>query len=98
MTQPTCMNQFILDYYSAQLHEPLCCTRLFVLMSLLLFCCVQICPEIAKCSTKYFTLCKVYTDDGGIKHLNHNLSVYAGDNLRAKARGLSTRTSGQTVV
>ena len=55
-------------------------------------------PEIAKFSTKYFILNKVYTYEGGIKQLFHGLYTCTGKNSLAKARGLSPRTGGQTVV
>ena len=54
--------------------------------------------EIANFSTKYFILSKVYIDEGGIKHLYHGLSACTEDNPLAKARGLSPRTGGQTIV
>ena len=58
----------------------------------------QTLPEIARFSTKYFILSKVYTDESGIKYLYCSLSACTGDNPLAKARGLSPRKSGQTMV
>ena len=45
--------------------------------------------KITKFSTKYFILSKIYSDEGGINQLCHGI---------AKARGLSPRTGGQTMV
>ena len=55
-------------------------------------------PEIANYSVKKFILSKVYTDEGGVKYLYPDLSACTGDNPLAKARGLSPRTGGQTMV
>ena len=38
----------------------------------------------------------VYTSEGGIKESYDGVSTCTGDNPRAKARGLSPRTGGQT--
>ena len=54
--------------------------------------------DVANPSTKYFLLSKVYAVEGGLKYVYHSLSVCAGANPRAKARGLSPRTDWQTVV
>ena len=55
----------------------------------------QISPDLAR---NKFILIKVYTDENGMKYLYHGLSTCTGDNPLAKARGLSPRTGGQTVV
>ena len=41
---------------------------------------------------------EIYTDKGRIKKLYHGLSTCTGDNPLAKARGLTPRTGGQTMV
>ena len=43
-------------------------------------------------------LSKVYTNKGDIKQLYHGLSACTRDDPLAKARGLSPRTDGQTMV
>ena len=50
-------------------------------------------PEIAAFSSKYFILIK-----GGVKQLYHELSACMVDNPLVKARGLSPRIGGQTMV
>ena len=55
-------------------------------------------PDIANFSTKYFMPRKVFSDEGGIKLLKHGLSACTGDNPLAKARRLSPRTDGQTML
>ena len=45
-----------------------------------------------------FILSKVYTDEGGIEQVYNGLSACTGDRSRTKARGLSPRTGGRTVV
>ena len=51
-----------------------------------------------KISTKIFPMSTAYTDKCGIKQLYHRLSACTEDNPLDKARGLSPRTDGQTMV
>ena len=55
-------------------------------------------PEGATISMTYFSQSNGYTDEGGIKSLYHGLSACSGNHPLAKARGLSPRTGGQTMV
>ena len=48
--------------------------------------------------TKYFVLSKIYFDEGVVKYLYDGFSACTGGNPLAKARGLSPRTGGQTMV
>ena len=45
----------------------------------------------------YLTIHKVHMHAGAISQLLYGLCAYTGDNPRAKARGLSSRTYAQTV-
>ena len=61
---------------------------------------IPLSPANENFDKKYFAMCKVYTDEDGIKYLYHGLSTCTEDNPLAhlKACGLSPRTGGQTMV
>ena len=52
----------------------------------------------ANFGTHYFVMDKVYTNEGGIKQLYHNLPAFSGDNLLTKTPGLCSCTNRQTIV
>ena len=49
-------------------------------------------------STRYSVMCKVYTGYCGTSEIDHGLCACTIDNPLAKARGLSLRTSAQTML
>lgn len=55
-------------------------------------------PENINFSMEYFVSNRIYTDEGDTKKLQHGLPTCTEDNRLAKARGIFSRTGGQTMV
>ena len=55
-------------------------------------------PRYTIFSTRYSVMCKVYTGYCGTSEIEHGLSACTVGNPLAKARGLSLRTSAQTML
>ena len=55
-------------------------------------------PDAHISSTSYNVMCKVYTEKHDTSEIEHGSSACMVDNPLAKARGLSLRTGGQTML